>query len=158
MIRIINASPEFGKSLTEQEINDFLTYSKLNVHLGTIDDKLYPNIYPTWYYFDSANNKLYVETSKLSKKIDNLRKNKNLYFCIDDPNPPYKGVKGKGICRIHDDVTHNIPIAEKIMTKYLGNIQHPMAQKLMSFVKSGDSVILEIIPLYFSTWDYSISS
>ncbi|HEX2406241.1 MAG TPA: pyridoxamine 5'-phosphate oxidase family protein [Nitrososphaeraceae archaeon] len=158
MIRIINASPEFGKSLTEQEVNDFLTYSKLNVHLGTIDDKRYPNIHPTWYYFDSANNKLYVETSKLSKKIDNLRKNKNLYFCIDDPNPPYKGVKGKGICRIHDDVTHNILIAEKIMTKYLGNIQHPMAQKLMSFVKNGDSVILEIILLYFSTWDYSISS
>ena len=50
MTRIINASPEFGKSLTEQEINDFLTSSKLNIHLGTIDDNGYPNIHPTWYY------------------------------------------------------------------------------------------------------------
>ena len=158
MTRIINASPEFGKSLTEQEINDFLASSKLNIHLGTIDDNGYPNVHPTWYYFDSTNKKIYIETSKLSKKTDNLRKNKNLYFCIDDPNPPYKGVKGRGIGRIYDDINHNILIAEKIMTKYLGSMQHSMAQKLMSFVKNGDSVIIEISPIYFSTWDYSVSS
>ena len=158
MTEIINASPEFGKSLTEQEINDFLASSKLNIHLGTIDDNGYPNVHPTWYYFDSTNKKIYIETSKLSKKTDNLRKNKNLYFCIDDPNPPYKGVKGRGTGRIHDDINHNILIAEKIMTKYLGSMQHSMAQKLMSFVKNGDSVIIEISPMYFSTWDYSVSS
>jgi general stress protein 26 len=158
MTKIINASPEFGKSLTEQEINDFLASSKLNIHLGTIDDNGYPNVHPTWYYFDSRNKKIYIETSKLSKKTDNLRKNKNLYFCIDDPNPPYKGVKGRGTGRIHDDINHNTQIAEKIMTKYLGSMQHSMAQKLMSFVKNGDSVIIEISPMYFSTWDYSVSS
>ena len=54
MTKIINASPEFGKSLTEQEINDFLASSKLNIHLGTIDDNGYPNVHPTWYYFDSS--------------------------------------------------------------------------------------------------------
>ena len=74
MTRIINASSEFGKSLTEQEINDFLTFSKLNINLGTIDDNGYPNVHPTWYYFDSANKQIYIETSKVSKKIDNLRK------------------------------------------------------------------------------------
>ena len=34
------------------------------------------------------------------------------------------------------------------MTKYLGSMQHPMAQKLISFVKNGDSVIIEISPKY----------
>ena len=109
MTRIINASPEFGKSLTEQDINDFLTSSKLNIYLGTLDDNgynRYPNIHPTWYHFDSANKKIYIETSKVSKKIDNLRKNNNLYFCIDDPNLPYKGVKGRGIWRIYYDINH----------------------------------------------------
>ena len=43
------------------------------------------------------------------------------------------------------------------MTKYLGSMQHPMAQKLISFVKNGDSVIIEISPKYFSTWDYDAS-
>ena len=109
MTRIINASPEFGKSLTEQDINDFLTSSKLNIYLGTLDDNgynRYLNIHPTWYHFDSANKKIYIETSKVSKKIDILRKNNNFYFCIDDPNLPYKGVKGRGICRIYYDINH----------------------------------------------------
>jgi general stress protein 26 len=79
MPRIINASPDFGKSLTEQE-SMILTSSKLNIHFGTIDENGYPNIHPTWYYFDSANKKIYTEISKVSKKIDNLRKNNNLYF------------------------------------------------------------------------------
>jgi general stress protein 26 len=155
-MKIINASPEFGKALTEQEIIDFLVNSKLNVHLGTIDAKGYPNVHPTWYYFDSTNYKLYIETAKISKKTDNLRKNKNIYFCIDDPRPPVRGVKGRGICTIHDNTNHNIPIAEKIYTKYLGSIEHPIAQRLMSFVKSGDSVVLEITPVFFSTWELFI--
>ena len=31
-----------------------------------------------------------VETSKNAKKTNNLRKNKNVYFCIDKPNPHTK--------------------------------------------------------------------
>jgi len=67
MTRIINTSPEFGKTPTEQDINDFLTSSKLNIRLGTIYDNGYPNVHPTWYHFDSANKKIYIETSKVSK-------------------------------------------------------------------------------------------
>jgi hypothetical protein len=55
----------------------------------------------------------------------------------------------------HEDISHNIPIAEKIMIRYLGSLEHPMAKALMSSVKNGDSVILEISPSYYSTWDYS---
>ena len=76
-------------------------------------------------------------------------------YCIDEPNIPYKGVKGKGKVKIHEDNNHNIPIAEKIMVRYLGSLEHPMAKALMSSVKNGDSVILEISPSYYSTWDYS---
>ncbi|MGN6630773.1 MAG: hypothetical protein ACTHKP_00835, partial [Nitrososphaeraceae archaeon] len=59
-----------------------------------------------------------------------------------------------GKVRIHDNVTHNIPLAEKIMVRYLGSLAHPMATSLMSNVKNRESVILEITPDYYSTWDY----
>ena len=73
-----------------------------------------------------------------------------MYYCVDDPNPPYKGVRGKGKVKIHEDINHNIPIAEKIMVRYLGSLEHPMAKALMSSVKKGDSVILELSPNYYS--------
>ena len=154
-MRILNAAPTMSLPLTEQEIKDFLTNSKLNVHLGTIDEKQEPNIHPAWYYFDSINNKLFIETSKSSKKMSNIKKNNTVYFCIDEPNIPYKGVRGKGDVKIHEDIDYNVPIAEKIITKYLGDLEHPVAKLLLSYIKNGDSAILEITPDYFSTWDNS---
>lgn len=157
-MRILNAAPGISSQLTEQEITDFLTNSKLNIHLGTIDEKNEPNIHPVWYYYDNLNNKLYVETSKSSKKLSNIRNNKSVYFCIDEPNLPYKGVRGKAKATIHENIDFNVPIAEKIMTKYLGNTEHPMAKLLLSYVKKGESFVLEITPDYFSTWDNSKSA
>jgi len=154
-MRILNASPGFGVPLNEEGIKDFLTNGKLIVHLGTIDEKGDANIHPVWYYYDPSKNKMYVETSKQAKKTYNLRRNENIYFCIDDPNPPYKGVRGKGRVRINEDINFNIPIAEKIMIRYLGNLEHPMAQALLDAQRKGQSVVLEISPKYYSTWDYS---
>ena len=37
-MRIFNASPGFGTQLTEEEIKNFLGNSKLNIHIGTIDN------------------------------------------------------------------------------------------------------------------------
>jgi len=70
-------------------------------------------------------------------KTENLYTNNNIYYCVDDPNPPYKGVRGKGKVKIHEDINHNIPIAEKIMIRYLGSLEHPMAKALMSSLKPG---------------------
>ena len=89
------------------------------------------------------------------KKIDNLRKKENIYFCIDDPNIPYKGVRGKGSVKGHEDVNLNVPIVEKMHIRYLGTLEHPISRELISAVIKGQSVVLEISPKYYSTWDYS---
>lgn len=154
-MKLLHGSPGFGVQLSESEIIKFLLDSKLNLHLGTIDPDRYPNIHPTWYIYDDSKDVILVETAKQSKKTSNLKKNDKIYFCVDDGNPPYKGIRGKGNVRISSDPETNLPIAEKIMLKYLGSIDHPMAKILLENVRNGNSVILEIKPKYYSTWDYS---
>lgn len=154
-MKLLHGSPGFGVQLSESEIIKFLLDSKLNLHLGTIDPDRYPNIHPTWYIYDDSKDVILVETAKQSKKTTNLKKNDKIYFCVDDGNPPYKGIRGKGNVRISSDPETNLPIAEKIMLKYLGSIDHPMAKILLENVRNGNSVILEIKPKYYSTWDYS---
>ena len=154
-MRILDGSAGFSAPLTEQEAKEFLSDSKLNVHIATLDANGRPNIHPTWYYFESSRDKIYIETSKSSKKAFNIRKNNTVYFCVGAPNMPYKGVRGKGTVRIHEDIEHNIPISNKIMLKYLGSTEHPIAKTLIGYVKKGDAIILEITPSYFSTWDDS---
>jgi general stress protein 26 len=60
--------------MTKEGVVDFLTNSKLNLHLSTLDEKGDPNIHPTWFYYDVATNKLYIGTSRQSRKVSNLKK------------------------------------------------------------------------------------
>ena len=120
-MKLLHASPGFGVQLTKNEIIEFLSHSKLNLHLGTIDVDNYPNIHPTWYLYDGSKDVIFVETGKQSKKTKNLKQNDKVYFCVDDGNPPYKGVRGKGNVKILSEPNANLPIAEKIMLKYLGS-------------------------------------
>ena len=137
MLKIIDASPGFGAPLTEQETKDFLTTKVLNVHLGTVDVKGHANIHPTWYYYDPLKEKIYVLTGKQSKKLENLTKNELIYFCIDDPNSPYKGVRGKGSVRIYEDVNFIVNIAQKIALRYLGTLEHPISHEFIERSKEG---------------------
>ena len=152
-MKIVHASPGFGSKFSEEQTLDFLSKGKLNLLLGTIDEKDEPNVHPVWYLFE--NEKFYIETSKTSKKANNARKKNTVYFCIDDEKMPYKGVRGKGTVRISEDINANIPIAKKIMIKYTGNLDNEVAKFLMNAVKNGFSVLLEITPKYFATWDHS---
>ena len=154
MLKIIDASPGIGAPLTEQETKDFLTTKVLNVHLGTVDVKGHANIHPTWYYYDPLKEKIYVLTGKQSKKLENLAKNELIYFCIDDPNSPYKGVRGKGSVRIYEDVNFIVNIAQKIALRYLGTLEHPISHEFIERSKEGQGIALEISPKYYSTWDH----
>ena len=154
-MKILDASePEFGGPMTEDEVRDFLVNSNKNVHISTLDEKGEPNIHPTWYYFDNSNDKLYIESGKESKKTRNLRNNNIIYYCIDDDNIPYKGVRGKGTVRISDDVDYNLSKVERIVVRYLSSIEHPISRTIISSIRNKDAIIIEITPKFYATWDH----
>jgi nitroimidazol reductase NimA-like FMN-containing flavoprotein (pyridoxamine 5'-phosphate oxidase superfamily) len=101
IMKIINATSEVP-GMTKEEVERFLE-SKLNLQLATIDEQDEPNIQPVWFYYNRDRDKLLITTSKLAKKTQNLRNKPSIYFSIDDENPPYKGVKGKGIATLVED-------------------------------------------------------
>jgi hypothetical protein len=153
-MKILDANPGVGGPLSEQETKEFLTTKNLNVHLGTVDEKGHANIHPTWYYYDPSKEKIYVMTGKQSKKLENLGKNELIYYCIDDPNSPYKGVRGKGSVSIYEDINFQVDIAQKIALKYLGTLDNPISHEFVERTKEGQGIVLEISPKYYSTWDH----
>lgn len=140
--------------MTEEETKNFMKNNDNNllIRLGLIDEKGEPNVIPLAYYFDDKSNKIYINTPKTTKKVHNLRKNNVVAYCIDDPKPPFKGVRGKGVVKIHEDVSHNIPIAKKFIMKNIGSMDNPNAKWLLTEIEKGNVVILEITPSYYSTW------
>jgi uncharacterized pyridoxamine 5'-phosphate oxidase family protein len=155
-MKILDSSePEFGGPMTEDEVRFFLINSHKNVHISSLDEKGEPNIHPTWYYFDNNNDKLYIESGKESKKSRNLRRNNIIYYCIDDDNIPYKGVRGKGTVRISDDVDYNLPKVERIVVRYLGSIEHPVSKTIINSIRNKEAIIIEITPKFYATWDHA---
>lgn len=153
-MKIIQTLPGMPKSVTEDEINQFLQ-SKLNVQIATIDDEGYPTIQPVWFLYDGQAGKMYTGTQKTTKKVQNIRRNPDkVYFSIDDENFPYKGVKGRASATISEDVQKNLLIIEKINLKYLGTLEHPLAKMLMENTRNGTEVVVEIMPKYLSAWDF----
>lgn len=153
MLKILDGSAGFGKPLTEQEIKEFLSTKILNLYLGTIDENEHANVHPVWYYYDTSNEKIYVETGKYSKKMENVSRNNTIYFCVDDPSPPHRGVRGKGNVKISYDVNFNVLTAQKIHLRYLGNLEHPISHELIGAIMKGQSVVWGISPKYYSTWN-----
>ena len=77
-------------------------------------------------------------TQKSTKKFQNIRRNPDkIYFSIDDENFPFKGVKGRAVAKISEDIQKNLPIVQKINIKYLGTIEHPLAKMIMENTRNG---------------------
>jgi general stress protein 26 len=140
--------------VTEAEVNELLE-SKLNIQIATIDQEGYPTIQPLWFLYDKDSGKIYTATQKMTKKVQNIRRNPDkIYFSVDDENYPYKGVKGKAVARISEDIQENISVVRKINTKYLGTLEHPLAKMIIENTTKGIEVVIEIIPKFFSAWDF----
>ncbi len=152
IVKVINATYEIP-GMTKEEAQRFLE-SKLNLQIATIDEKGEPNIQPVWFYYDKDKGKLLILTSKSSKKTQNLTNRPTIYFSVDDENPPYKGVKGKGNATVVEDPNTILNQAEKISMKYLGTLDHPVAKEMADRSKNGEGVLVEITPKFFSTWDF----
>jgi PPOX class probable F420-dependent enzyme len=151
-MKIISATPEIP-SMSKEEVERFLENS-LNLQLATIDERGDPNIQPVWFYYDKDGEKLWINTSKSARKTQNIRKRSTIYFSIDDENPPVRGVKGKGIATIIEDLKTVNPLGDRISLKYLGTLDHPIAKMISGDSKKGEVVLVEISPKFFSTWDY----
>ncbi|KAA2280475.1 pyridoxamine 5'-phosphate oxidase family protein [Candidatus Nitrosocosmicus agrestis] len=151
-MKILKANPEIP-SMTMEEAERFLE-SKLNLQLATIDSKGDPNIQPVWFYYDKNKEKLFIMTGKNTKKSQNVRESPIIYFCIEDGNSPYKGVKGKGIVTIYDNLQTVVSLSNKMIIKYLGTLDNPMSKAISERSKSGEGIIIEITPKFFSTWDF----
>jgi general stress protein 26 len=99
--------------------------------------KVIPISQPIWFNYDKNLQKIFIISPKKSKKIQNLRDKPNVYFSVGDESFPYKGVKGKGSANIIEDAKTTVSAAEIIDRKYLGTLDHPLAQLILASAKEG---------------------
>lgn len=153
-MKIYAGTPGFGRPLSMEEIDEFLSTSKENLQLASLDGKNEPVIHPVWFWYE--NKQIYFATEKKSKKFQNIIRNNLIYFSIDEASEQFRGVRGKGTVKIIDDLQFNESIAEKIILKYVGNLEGNLAKEIIEEIKSGVEMVLEISPKFYSTWNFAL--
>lgn len=122
--------------MTEEDVKNFLTNNsgRLLIHIGIVDEiRRAKCISNRILLFDGNLDNIYIATPKRSKKVSNLRVTSIISYCIDDPNPPYKGVRGKGKVKIHEeDINNNIAIVRRLIMSRSGSLEDPTSKWLLS--------------------------
>lgn len=151
-VKIVEA--EKGLGMSRSEALRFLSDSRSTLQLGTTDEDGSPIIHPVWYYLHARSGRFYVITLTSSKKARNIRRRRTVYFDVDDDRTPYKGVRGKATARLLPVGDASTEHAERVFERYL-ELKDPTARDYIDQVRRGESVVVEITPMYLVTWDYA---
>ncbi len=146
-MKIINAASDYVIPLKVKEMNTCLSNAKLDMHIGTVDEKSNPNLPPTWDNHDTEPDEIQFEYVKNSQKVKNLKNNRITYNCIYDPALSYQGVKYKSARRSCDIISEDVHITEKNLIKFL-SLNNWVSEKIIPNVQTENGIILRISQSY----------
>ena len=129
--------------------DNFLKTQKV-LRLATIDQSGNPHIVPVWYLYSGK--KFYVGTNTRTLKAKNVKKNRQVSFCVDVGihSPKIYGVMGRGVAKIILDKNKVSRLAKRILKRYYRTLENKSAKELLDET----DCIIEISPKKLSVWSY----
>ena len=129
--------------------DEFLKKQKV-LRLSTIEKDKMPHIVPVWYVYSAK--KIYIGTNTRTQKIKNIKKNKNVAFCVDVGmrSPDIYGVLGQGKANLILENSKVKRIAKKILLRYFRSMKNKSAIELLN----DTDCLIEIVPTKFLVWSY----
>ena len=131
-----------------KETEAFLEVIKIPLRLACTTESGWPIVLSLWFVY--RNGKLYCATQESARVVEYLKNDPRCGFEIAEDRPPYCGVRGQAKATIHKDI--GVEILEKLLDRYLGNLENPLAQKLLS--KADAEVAIELEPTQVYKWDF----
>ena len=130
------------------EVQGFLRSTVIPMRLATQGSE-WPLVQSLWFLFDDS--VLWCCTQQDSVVATRLRREPRCAFEIAGDDPPYRGVRGRGVASL--DPRPASDLLERLIARYLVDGESPLAAWLRSRV--ANEVAIRIGTLAVSTWDYS---
>ena len=128
---------------------EFLDKTRIPIRIACKMKNGWPTVVSLWYMHSEG--RIYCATQKRAKIVDYLLIDNRCGFEIAEDLPPYCGIRGQAEARI--DSSLGPEVLQKLLVRYLGDIENPLARKLLAKRDSEVAIILE--PSRIFTWDYS---
>jgi len=134
--------------MTENELAEFFEQAQF-ARLGTINDDGTVHIAPI--FFKYKDGQILMATQEPSRKIRNIKRNKNVTVLIDKTEVPFKGALIYGTAELdyEDVIQKRITIFERRLSREDGETY---ARRLSSKWRC---VIIRITPVRIASFDYS---
>ncbi len=130
------------------DIRGFLDSTVIPMRLAT-HGSVGPMVQSLWFLFDGS--ALWCCTQRDSVVATRLRSDPRCGFEIAGDEPPYRGVRGRGVASM--DAVLAAGLLERLIIRYLDDSESSLASWLQSRV--ADEVAIRIDSLVVSSWDYS---
>ena len=130
-------------------IEKYLQETKIPIRLSCVMESGWPAVLSLWYLFEKGS--LYCATPENAKVVSYLRAEPRCSFEVASDQPPYCGVRGRAVATV--DPGRGVEILERLLYRYLGGINKPLAKKLLG--RPRPEVAIRLDPQSFYTWNFS---
>ena len=108
----------------QQQIEDYLSDSRLPVRLGCVGGDGFPRVVSLWYQYREG--ALYCVTHRDSPLVSLLTNEPRVGFEVSPNEPPYLGVRGQGVVEMTP--LEQREMLEALLSNYLGGLESKLAQ------------------------------
>ena len=130
-------------------IEKYLQETKIPIRLSCLMESGWPTVLSLWYLLEKGS--LYCATPESAKVVSYLRAEPRCSFEVASDQPPYCGVRGRAVATIDPD--RGVEILERLLFRYLGGINDPLAKNLLG--RPGPEVAIRLDPKNFYTWNFT---
>jgi hypothetical protein len=130
-------------------IENYLRESSIPLRLSCMTASGWPTILSLWYLFEEG--ALLCATPENARVVSYLRAEPRCAFEIAADEPPYCGVRGRAIATIVPE--RGMEILERLLLRYLGGIDNPLAKELLR--RPNPEVAIHLEPQNFYSWNFT---
>jgi nitroimidazol reductase NimA-like FMN-containing flavoprotein (pyridoxamine 5'-phosphate oxidase superfamily) len=133
---------------SRDEVERFLEETRVPIRLACNGTARHPVLASLWYLPEDG--RLWCATQRAASVATLLARDPHCAFEVSGERPPYRGVRGQGVARLHDD--RGEAILRALMERYRVDLESPFATWLLGRVERETAIAIE--PQTLVSWDY----
>lgn len=135
--------------MSDDSIQNYLQAIKIPLRLSCVDEAGWPVVLSLWFLYEDGY--FSCATPERARVVGYLQREPRCAFEVAADEPPYCGVRGRAVATIDQET--GLHILERLLVRYLGGTDNPLAETLLS--RDVPEVAIRLEPQSFHSWNFS---